>query len=157
MLRHMKWDTYIGAILLGAAVALSACVGNDTSIPATARPTDAPTADFRPVTDIPIPKDATMDTERSLILSSRDRWTGRVVMKVGLSPAKVFAFYQQEMPNFSWAPVMSVQTDISVLAFTRDDRAATVQVQPRRFSSSLVTITIAPHQSDQPVTAQPSR
>ena len=157
MLRHMKWDTYIGAILLGAAVALSACVGNDTSIPATARPTDAPTADFRPVTDIPIPKDATMDTERSLILSSRDRWTGRVVMKVGLSPAKVFAFYQQEMPNFSWAPVMSVQSDISVLTFTRDGRAATVQVRPRRFSTSLVTVTIAPHQSDQPVTTQPAR
>lgn len=157
MLRQMKWDTFIGAIFLGAAATLSACAGNDTSIPATARPTNAPTADFRPVTDIPIPKDATMDTERSLILSSRDRWTGRVVMKVGLAPAKVFAFYQQEMPNFRWAPVMSVQTDISVLAFTRDDRAATVQVQPRRFNSSLVTVTIAPHQSDQPVTAQPAR
>jgi len=111
----------------------------------------------RPVTDIPIPKGATMDTERSLILSSRDRWTGRVVMKVGLSVAKAFAFYQQKMPGFRWAPVMSVQSDISVLAFTREDRAATVQIQPRTLSGSLVTVTIAPRQADQPVTVQPTR
>jgi hypothetical protein len=157
MLRHMWRGTFIRAILLGAAVAFSACAGRETSLPATVGPADAPAADFRPVTDIPIPEGATMDTERSLILSSRDRWTGRVVMKVGLSVAKAFAFYQQKMPGFRWAPVMSVQSDISVLAFTREDRAATVQIQPRTLSGSLVTVTIAPRQADQPVTVQPNR
>ena len=157
MLRRMRRGPLFAAICLGAAAVLTACANRETSLPATVSPTDAPAADFRPVTDIPIPEDATMDTERSLILSSRDRWTGRVVMKVGLSAAKAFAFYQQEMPNFRWAPVMSVQSDISGLAFTREDRAAMVQVQPRRLGGSLVTVTIAPRQADQPVTVQPTR
>ena len=74
-----------------------------------------------------------------------------------LDSAKAFAFYQQEMPSFRWAPVMSVQSDISVLAFTREDRAAPVQIQPRTLSGSLVTVTIAPRQADQPVTVQPTR
>lgn len=148
----------VGACILGAALLLSACAGSDTDLPATTRPAgSAPAADFRPVTDIPIPEDATMDTERSLILSSRDQWTGRVVMNVGLSAAKAFAFYQQEMPNFRWIPVMSVQSDISVMAFTREDRAATVQVQSRTLRGSLVTVTIAPCQAAAPAAVRPVR
>lgn len=153
MLRPMRWGKIqiVRAMLLGAATVLSACTGTDTDLPATVRVGDGPAAaDFQPVTDIPIPEDATMDTERSLILSNQDHWTGRVVMKVGLSAPKAFAFYQQQMPNFRWIPVMSVQSDISVLAFTRDERAATVQVQSRTITGSLVTVTIAPRQTDRP-------
>ena len=157
MLARMGWGKAqtVWAGFLGVTMLLSACAGRDTDLPATVRSGDAPAAaDFQPVTDIPIPEDATMDTERSLILSNQDHWTGRVVMKVGLSAPKAFAFYQQQMPNFRWVPVMSVQSDISVLAFTRDDRAATVQVQPRTISGSLVTVTIAPRQTDRPAALQ---
>ncbi|NKB55412.1 MAG: hypothetical protein GKS00_03655 [Alphaproteobacteria bacterium] len=124
-------------------------------MPATERPAGANVAlDSRPVTDIPIPEDATLDNERSLILSSRDQWTGRIVMKVGQSPSKAFAFYQREMPAFRWTPIMSVQSEISVLTFTREDRAATVQVQSRTISGAIVIVTIAPRQVGQPATVQ---
>lgn len=159
MLPPMRWGKAVRGVLLGAAAILSSCAVGDTDLPATARPENAPVADFQPVTDIPIPEGASLDTERSLILSSRDQWTGRVVMKVGIPAAKAFAFYQQEMPNFRWTPVMSVQSDISVLTFTRENRAATVQVQARRLIGSLVTITIAPppRQADQPAVVAPTR
>lgn len=158
MLRRMKWGKAqaVRTFFLSAAISLSACAGTDTELPATVRIGDGPAAaDFQPVTDIPIPEDATMDTERSLILSNQDHWTGRIVMKVGLSAPEAFAFYQQQMPNFRWAPVMSVQSDISVLAFTHNDRAATVQVQSRTISGSLVTVTIAPRQTNRPAGVQP--
>jgi len=132
---------------------LVACTGRDTELPSTMRPDSQGAApDLRPVTDIPIPPDATLDNERSLILSSRDQWTGRIVMKVGLSPGKAFALYQQEMPSFRWTPVMSVQSETSVLTFIREDRAATVQVQGRTIGGSLVIVTVAPRQAGAPAT-----
>ena len=159
MIPAMRWgnELAVRVSILGAVALIVACTRADPDLPATVRPAGSPAAEFRPVTDIPIPEDASLDTERSLILSSRDRWTGRVVMKVGMSAAKAFAFYQQEMPNFRWIPIMSVQSEISVLAFTRDDRAATVQVQRRTIGGALITITIAPRQADRPVKVQPVR
>ncbi len=134
---------------------LNACAGSETELPATVRPGGAESApDFRPVSDIPIPEGASLDNERSLILSSRDQWTGRIVMKVSQSPSKAFAFYQREMPAFRWDPVMSVQSEISVLTFIREDRAATVQVQPRTIGGALIIVTIAPRQAGQPATIQ---
>jgi hypothetical protein len=144
--------------ILGVLCALglaSACTNNEMDLPATSRATGGANAPvFQPVTDIPIPSDASLDTERSLILSSRDQWTGRVVMKVGDSPTKAFAFYQREMPAFRWVPVMSVQSEISVLTFIREERAATVQVQGRTVGGSLVIVTIAPRQSGEPSAVQ---
>ena len=75
-------------------------------------------------------------------------------MKVGLSPSKAFAFYRREMPTFKWAPVMSVQSEISVLTFTREDRAATVQIEGRTISGSIVIVTIAPRQTGEPTAIQ---
>ena len=146
----MKQFGWRGSMLgaLSGVLLLSACAGGDMAIPATSRSISAEnTPEFRPVTDIPIPEDARLDTERSLILSSRDQWTGRIVMKVSQSPGKAFAFYQREMPAFRWTPVMSVQSETSVLAFTREDRAATVQIQNRNNSGPLVIVTIAPRQA----------
>ncbi len=144
----------VRALCAGGMLALlSACAGSETDLPATVRPAGAEAApDFRPVTDIPIPEDASLDNERSLILSSRDQWTGRIVMKVGQSPNKAYAFYQREMAAFRWEPVMSVQSEISVLTFTRDDRAATIQVQPRTIGGALVIVTVAPRQEGRPAT-----
>lgn len=141
--------------MLGGVFLLSACAGGDMAIPATSRSISAEnTPEFRPVTDLPIPEDARLDTERSLILSSRDQWTGRIVMKVSQPPGKAFAFYQREMPAFQWVPVMSVQSEISVLAFTRDNRAATVQIQDRNIGGALVIVTIAPRQASEPPAIQ---
>jgi hypothetical protein len=102
---------------------------------------------FSLLTDIPIPPDSSLDTDRSLILGDLDRWTGRIVLIVGLDATPTFALYQTQMPNFGWEPIMSVQADISVLSFTRGERAATVQIESRTLGGSTTTITVAPRQS----------
>ena len=132
-----------------AALVLAACSRGTQLPPASAASAsgDQP-ANFQLVTDIPIPTGATMDTDRSLILSDRDRWTGRVVMTLSNSAAEVTAFYQQQMPNFGWQPMMSVTAETSVLTYLRGDRAATVQVERRTVYGSVVSVTVAPKQSD---------
>src|SRR3546814_361718 len=76
-----------------------------------------------------------------------DRWTGRIILNVGQSATEAFALYQNQMPNFGWEPVMSVQAKTSVLSFTRDERAATVQIEGRILGGSTVAVTVAPRHS----------
>lgn len=136
-------------LCLAAALGMAAC-SRGTDLPpssASSANGDQP-ANFQLVTDIPIPSGATMDNDRSLILSDRDRWTGRVVMTLFNSANEVTAFYQQQMPNFGWQPMMSVTAEISVLTYLRGDRAATVQVERRTVYGSVVSVTVAPKQSE---------
>ena len=136
-------------LLLSAAAALMlAACSRGTVLPANSSGSADQPANFQLVTDIPIPAGATMDNERSLILSDRDRWTGRVVMTLGNSANEVTAFYQAQMPNFGWQPMMSVTAETSVLTYLRGDRAATVQVERRTVYGTMVSVTVAPRQGD---------
>ncbi|SEH26008.1 hypothetical protein [Magnetospirillum fulvum] len=100
------------------------------------------------VTDIPLPSGAGIDQDRSLILSDRDRWTGRVVMVLTNSANDMTNFYQTQMPGFGWQPLMSITSETSILTYLRGDRAATVQIERRSVLGSIVTITVAPRQAD---------
>ena len=134
-------------LCLTVALMLAAC-SRGTVLPANSSGSADQPANFQLVTDIPIPAGATMDNERSLILSDRDRWTGRVVMTLGNSANEVTAFYQAQMPNFGWQPMMSVTAETSVLTYLRGDRAATVQVERRTVYGTMVSVTVAPRQGD---------
>jgi hypothetical protein len=134
------------AIPLIAALALGGCTRN-TVLPASSVASDQP-ANFQLVTDIPIPANASMENDRSLILSDRDRWTGRVVMKVNRTTTELASFYQTQMPSFGWQPVMSVMAETSVLTYTRGDRAATVQIERSTLYGSQIFVTVAPRQAD---------
>ena len=130
-----------------AAAMLTACT-RGTVLPANSSSSADQPGNFQLVTDIPIPSGATMDNERSLILSDRDRWTGRVVMTLSNSANEVTAFYQAQMPNFGWQPMMSVTAETSVLTYLRGDRAATVQVERRTVYGTMVSVTVAPRQTE---------
>jgi hypothetical protein len=127
-----------------ATFALASCTRGTTLPTATS---DQP-ANFQLVTDIPIANGSVMDGDRSLILSDRDRWTGRVVMRINSSVTDLTAFYQSQMPAFGWQPVMSVTAEASVLTYTRSDRAATVQIDRQPVYGSTVAVTVAPRQGD---------
>lgn len=136
------------ALLFAALFALAACVHG-----AKLQPTSSDEGksgvekSFSLLTDIPIPPESALNVERSLILGDLDRWTGRIVLNVGKDAPPTFAVYQTQMPNFGWSPIMSVQAEISVLSFTRGERAATVQIEGRTLGGSIATITVAPRQS----------
>ncbi|MBI5164034.1 MAG: hypothetical protein HY985_09040 [Magnetospirillum sp.] len=143
-------------VIVLAVLAVAGC-GSRTSLPHTQSGDAQQLPNFQLVTDIPIPANATMDNERSLILSDRDRWTGRVVMKLWQQPAELVAFYQTQMPAFGWDPVMSVTSETSVLSYLRGDRAATVQIERAMLSGALVAVTVAPRQTMSAPAAEPPR
>ncbi len=141
MLSVPKFHWMIAAIGL---TALAACSTNDALSPTQSKsPLSDKAAATRPVTDLPIPTGAHFDAERSLILSGQDEWTGRLVMETEVSATVAYAFYSTEMPRFEWTPVMSVQAGTSVLTYTRDNRAATVQIERKTLGGTVITITVA--------------
>lgn len=129
-------------IAVPCVVGLMAC-SNSTSLPHTQAGDSGQIADFQLLTDIPIPANATMDNERSLILGDRDRWTGRVVMKLWKSAGDAAVFYQQQMPGFGWEPIMAATSGVSVMAYVRGDRAATVQVEKSTVWGSTVSVIVS--------------
>jgi len=140
------------AILLTvtAGLTLAACESSPR-LAATSAPIAAEgesNAAFQPITDVPIPEGARLDSERSLVLGGQDNWTGRLVFNIGESSADAFARYHQEMPRFGWRLITSVQAEASVLAFSQGDRVATIQIEGRTLSGATVTITMSPRHVD---------
>ena len=138
------------AVLLGLSVVAVAGCGNRTSLPQTQAGDPQQQPDFSLLTDIPIPAGATMDNERSLILGDKDRWTGRVVLKLWKSAPDANVFYQSQMPAFGWEPIMAATSGISVMAYVRGDRAATVQIESSTMWGSTVSVIVGHRAASQP-------
>ena len=134
------------ATLACILVIFSACEGSRGVLTQTSssEQTSSTATAFQLFTDIPIPPGTSFDTENSLILGSGEGWTGRLIVKLSKSPPDTFAIYTIEMPQFGWKPIASVQSETSVLTFTRGDRAATIQIEGRAITGSLVRITMTP-------------
>lgn len=152
----------VGAVL---ALALAGCgqtqVSPSMRADATGQLKDLGFARF---TDIPVPKGADMDLDRTLVLGGREEWVGRLVMHVSDTTGTMYDFYARQMPSFGWQPVTTVRGAVSVLTFTRGDRVATVQLQSRTLFGSEVRLTVSPHGDAKPmgraansVQAQPLR
>ncbi len=135
------------AYLIAFLVLLSACNTSEALQPTTSAADNETVRNFALLTDIPVPPGADLDVEKSLVLGDLDRWTGRVILDVDESSTKAFALYQAEMPNFGWLPVMSVQAGVSVLTYTRGERAATIQIENNTIRGSTVSITVGPRQT----------
>ncbi len=134
-------------LLAAAAVLTLAACDSGPRLAASTAPAAAEgdaNAAFQPITDVPIPEGARLDSERSLVLGGEDNWTGRLVFSVGESSADAFARYHQEMPRFGWRLITSVQAESSVLTFSQGARIATIQIEGRTLSGATVAITMSP-------------
>ena len=136
--------------MVAAALALAAC-DSGPQLPASTAPITAEGdtgAAFQPVSDVPIPIGARLDSERSLVFGGPDNWTGRLVFNVGESSADAFARYHQEMQRFGWTLITSVQAESSVLTFSQGERIATIQIDGRTLTGATVAITMSPRYAD---------
>jgi hypothetical protein len=93
--------------------------------------------------DILIPAGAKLYVERTIILGENP-WYGQLALSVSGEPAALFDQYRRDMTGLGWQEVTSIRAQVSTLAFTREDRVATVQIQATRLRGSDVTITVSP-------------
>lgn len=136
------------AILLMPLLAffLAGCFFNTAKIRSPRGGTNAEASKFEPVHDIPIPANSNLDHDKSLVLSTKNQWIGRMVLDVESSMAKVFSYYASHMAGMGWEPVSSILAENSVLTFVQGERVATVQITPGTLSGAIVTVTMTPRQ-----------
>ncbi|MBT7526122.1 MAG: hypothetical protein HN658_02355 [Rhodospirillales bacterium] len=85
-----------------------------------------------------------MNVERSLILGPKDAWIGRLVFTTSTNAQQVFEFYSREMPGFGWQEVTRARSKVSILTYTRGQRATTVLIAGTSLGGSEVNFTISP-------------
>lgn len=137
------------SVLTAAVLLLAGGCANQSVIQGPKGSSDAETAKFEPIRDVPIPAGSSLDNDKSLILSNEKEWTGRLVLKADPTMPKLFAYYAQQMRSLGWQPVASVMGETSVQTFVQGQRAATVQIRPATLMGSIVTVTMAPrHAAD---------
>ena len=140
-----------------AALLLTACAQNFTetfdqgialspSDPATDKDgqPEATQAAFAQFHDIPIPGNAKMNMDRTLILGEKEAWIGRLVIDSRTAQAKLFDFFKHRTAQFGWQEITSVRSDTSVMTYTRGQRVATIQITSATLRGSKVTITVSP-------------
>lgn len=147
------------AAIVVAASAIYGCadmplgVSTTNDNPSTQKPTSEQQSVYRQLTaqfaDLPIPKDFTMDVERTIVLGPQDAWVGRLVLKAPHDSSTMFDFFKDEMPGLGWHEVTAVRAINSVLTFSRLGRIATVQIHGMGSAGSDIVITASPERPPQ--------
>jgi hypothetical protein len=99
---------------------------------------------FAQFQDIPIPKGAKMNMERTLILGENDSWIGRLVIDSQAPKIKLFDFFKYRAGQFGWQEITSVRSTISVLAYSKAKRVMTIQIKSHPIIGTQVDITMSP-------------
>ena len=98
---------------------------------------------FTQFDDIPIPANAVINLEESLILGTEGGWIGRLSVEVDYEMADMFGFYTEEMPKFGWLQLTTVRSKISTMTYRFENRVSTITLVPSG-KGTAVDFTVAP-------------
>lgn len=103
---------------------------------------DQPT--FTQFSDVPIPANAKINLNETLILGAQEGWIGRLSLGLRFSLAEMYTFYEREMPRFGWSQITAVRAAISTMTYSRDTRIATITLHSGTLGGTTVDFTVAP-------------
>lgn len=119
-------------------------VGQGTTQAADNGAPQTPASTFSQFNDIPIPANADIDLEESLILGTEDGWIGRLAIDVGYEMTEMYGFYEREMPKFGWEQLTTVRSRISTMTYRRGSRVSTITLMSTLTGGSQIDFTVAP-------------
>jgi len=82
--------------------------------------------------DMPIPDDADIQKEPTVILGTGSGIAGRIVLDSPVSPASNLIFYGNSTQDSGWVLSSSAVGEQIVLVYTKDERYATIEIQTQR-------------------------
>lgn len=129
--------------LLGACGSSSTSGGAESGAPATTHP-------FSQFPDVPVPSDARLTVDKTLVFGGRNAWIGQLALTTSSDPHATFNFYKQELPRYNWIEVTSIRAPTSVLTYTREDRVLAIQIRPSTFWGSELVLTVSPREPPSP-------
>ena len=94
---------------------------------------------------MPLPKDAKIDLNRTLVFGGGESWFGRLELSASHGAGDMFGFFKRELPRFGWQEITSVRSARSVLTYSRRGRVVTISIQGGTLGGSEFSITVSPH------------
>ena len=100
---------------------------------------------------MPLPKDARISSDKSLILGEGDNWAGRIELSSSLEPLEVSTFFTREYPKHNWQLISSTKAKLSILVFTGSSRTLTIEITEGGplAAKSMIVMTVAPKVQNQ--------
>ena len=95
---------------------------------------------------MPLPKDARISPEKSLILGEGDNWAGRIELSSSMESLEASAFFVREYPKYNWQLISSTKAKLSILVFTSSTRTLTLEITEGGplAAKSMIVMTVAP-------------
>ena len=102
---------------------------------------------------MPLPKDARISPDKSLILGEGDNWAGRIELSSSMEPLEASAFFTTEYPKHNWQLISSTKAKLSILVFTSSTRTLTLEITEGGplAAKSMIVMTVAPKVQNQVV------
>ncbi len=100
---------------------------------------------------MPLPKDARISPDKSLILGEGDNWAGRIELSSSMEPLEASAFFTTEYPKHGWQLISSTKGKLSILVFTSSTRTLTLEITEGSplAAKSIIVMTVAPKVQNQ--------
>jgi hypothetical protein len=100
---------------------------------------------------MPLPKDARISPDKSLILGEGDNWAGRIELSSSMEPLEASAFFTTEYPKQGWQLISSTKAKLSILVFTGSSRTLTLEITEGGplAAKSIIIMTVAPRVQNQ--------
>ena len=95
---------------------------------------------------MPLPKDARISPDKSLILGEGDNWAGRIELSSSMEPLEASAFFITEYPKHGWQLISSTKAKLSILVFSSSSRTLTLEITEGGplAAKSMIVMTVAP-------------
>ena len=142
----MKKIIYLVTFLL-----LSGCATTDNLGDLSKRFDDVKKIETLLFNQMPLPKDARISPDKSLILGEGDNWAGRIELSSSMEPLEASAFFTTEYPKHGWQLISSTKAKLSILVFTGSSRTLTLEITEGGplAAKSMIVMTVAPKVQNQ--------
>lgn len=91
------------------------------------------------LSDLPMPKDADIIKEPTVVLGTGKAISGRVVLESTFTPAENLIFYGNETPSVGWNLASSKVGEEISLIYTKDGRYASIYITPKTGIGSFIS------------------
>ena len=100
---------------------------------------------------MPLPKDARISPDKSLILGEGDNWAGRIELSSSMEPLEASTFFTTEYPKHGWQLISSTKAKLSILVFSSNTRTLTLEITEGGplAAKSMIVMTVAPKVQNQ--------
>jgi hypothetical protein len=95
---------------------------------------------------MPLPKDARISPDKSIILGEGDNWAGRIELSSSMESLEASVFFTAEYPKRGWQLISSTKAKLSILVFTSNTRTLTLEITEGGplAAKSMIVMTVAP-------------